>query len=97
MPEANTDRYVTFCNIDCDANAEKLMQHLKQRVAEPTDDQERTKWHNYFAGKFEQQAKMNHDDLFFVGSQMNSLYAYFELIEDDDAHDLLYQIEQECC
>lgn len=96
MTEPVRDRYVSFCGIDCDANADKLVGMLKDRMAEPAEG-ERAQWHSYFTEKFEQQSKLNHDNLYFVGSQMNSLYSYFDLIEDEPAHDLLWQLEQECC
>lgn len=34
---------------------------------------------------------------FFVGSQMNNIYAFFSERSDEEALALLYQVEQECC
>jgi len=54
-------------------------------------------WQEYFRQKREQQAKLNQDNLYFVGAQMNNLYAYLETLEDDALYNLLWDLEQECC
>lgn len=91
---ANTDRYVTFIGINCDVNADTLIQKLEMHLSAEHGE---ANWHTYFRQKRAQQAKMQHDNLYFIGSQMNNLYAYFEQCEDKDALALLWQIEQECC
>ena len=89
-----TDRYITFCGINCDENADHLIAMLEQHIA--ADDGDGC-WKTYFQQKRQQQAKMGHDNLYFIGSQMNNLYAYFEECENQDALALLWQVEQECC
>lgn len=92
MPEA--DRYISFCNIDCDKNAIQLVAMLEQHL---TACHGAAQWHSYFANKRREQATMQRDDLNFVGNQLNMLYEYFRECDDQQALDLLYQIEQECC
>ena len=92
--EASTDRYVSFCGIDCDRNATTFMQQLEDHLNHGNGD---PRWQQYFRQKREQQAKMQQDDLYFIGAQMNNLYAYLEGVDDQPLHDLLWQIEQECC
>jgi len=89
-----TDRYISFCGIDCDGNANLLLGMLETSIANGKGD---SRWHSYFEQKRAQQKKMNHDNLYFVGSQMNSLYSYFEDCEDQQALELLWRLEQECC
>lgn len=85
---------MSFCGIECDTWADELIQHLKLRLDGLTPD---SRWHEYFCQKFEQQARMDHDSLFFVGSQMNNLYSFFEELGDEHACDQLWRLEQECC
>ncbi len=40
---------------------------------------------------------MKHDDLFFVSAQMNNLYSFFEELDNQEALQLLWKLEQECC
>jgi hypothetical protein len=91
-PEA--DRYVSFCNIDCDKNADRLIDILNIHL-QAVDGGER--WQAYFQRKKQEQQSRAHDNLHFIGNQLNMLYAYFQKCEDDVALALLYQIEQECC
>ena len=91
---AAVDRYQSFIGIPCDANADRLIDCLDEFIEAGRGDE---RWHAYFRGKREQQIRMNHDNLYFVGSQMNSLIAYFEECDDPEAMDLLWQVEQECC
>ena len=88
------DRYVSFCGIDCDGNANRLLAMLENHLATGDGD---TRWQTYFQQKREQQAAMNQDNLYFIGAQMNSLYSYLESCDDDAALALLWQLEQECC
>lgn len=94
MSDLNSDRYVSFCNIDCDQNADRLIEMLDHHIAAGNGSE---LWQKYFIGKRAEQKKMQRDNLNFVGSQTNPLYEYFEDCEDQTATDLLYQIEQECC
>ncbi|WP_372882778.1 N(2)-fixation sustaining protein CowN [Psychromonas sp.] len=92
--EQQADRYVTFCGIDCYLNSDRLMTMLENNINAGNGDK---RWHTYFAQKREQQAKLQHDNLNFIGHQTNTLYEYFELCNDQAALALLYKIEQECC
>ncbi len=88
------DRYITFDGLDCDHNAETLVAAVRRHIAE-TD--EARQWADYFSNKFIEKERLGVDDLFFVGSQLNNLYSYFEELEDEPMQELLYQVEQECC
>ncbi|WP_221073733.1 N(2)-fixation sustaining protein CowN [Agarivorans aestuarii] len=89
-----TDRYVSFCNINCDENADRLISMLKQHLSAKRGGD---LWLTYFHEKRAEQAKMQRDNLNFIGNQTNPLYEYFEVCEDIQALELLYKIEQECC
>lgn len=96
MTENNkqTDRYNSFSGINCDLNADRLIALLEKNINCGNGDK---KWHAYFSQKREQQKKLQHDNLSFIGNQTNTLYEYFDLCEDEEAKSLLYKIEQECC
>lgn len=96
IPQANAavDRYQSFSGIPCDANADRLIAYLDQFTGASRGDD---RWQAYFRDKREQQQRMGHDNLYFVGSQMNNLIAYFEECNDAAAMELLWQVEQECC
>ncbi len=87
------DRYISFCNIECDANADKLVAMLEQNLAQ---EKGAPQWREYFQKKRSEQLKMERDNLHFIGNQTNPLYEYFDDCDDSDAAALLYQIEQEC-
>lgn len=90
---SNTDRYVSFCGIECNRWADQLINTLQDTL----DKGANPEWQAYFTLKFDEQTKMNHDNLFFVGAQMNNLYSFYEEIEDEQALQLLWKLEQECC
>ena len=92
--EVNTDRYVSFCGINCDIKADQLIALLEKNMNLGKGD---PKWLTYFQQKRAQQMKSQHDNLNFIGHQTNTLYEYFEICNDEEATTLLYQIEQECC
>ncbi|WP_435235174.1 N(2)-fixation sustaining protein CowN [Psychromonas sp. PT13] len=92
--EQQNDRYVSFCGLDCDLKADELLAMLDQHLSDGNGD---PKWQTYFTQKREVQKKLNHDNLNFVGHQTNTLYEYFDICEDQQAKELLYQIEQNCC
>ena len=92
--KSQTDRYVSFCGIECDRNANEFMQKLENHITQGHGD---PRWQEYFRQKREQQAKMKQDNLYFVGAQMNNLYAYLEGLDDAPLHDMLWDLEQECC
>lgn len=88
------DRYVTFEGLDCDGNAAKVVEAIRNHIVDPAAA---GKWSEYFHAKFGEQERLGVDDLFFVGSQMNNLFTFFEELGDKESLDLLYQVEQECC
>lgn len=88
------DRYISFEGLDCDTNASKIVETLRHYISSPD---KATQWANYFDAKLVEKQRLGVDDLFFVGSQLNNIYAFFEEVNDSDGHDLLYQVEQECC
>ena len=100
MTSTATDRYVTYKNIDCNANSKKLMELLCRHINDP----EKT---NIFWDKFKENLAMvdkpqeNHgrciDELFLIHTYINNLYEIFEEYEDVEALALLDKIEQECC
>lgn len=92
MNDHTPDRYVTFLGIDCDAKADRMMEMLSARLAS-TD----SPWVRYFEQKLAEKARMATDNLHFVGSQINSLYSFFEEVEDEEGLDLLWHLEHNCC
>lgn len=88
------DRYVSFCGIDCDRRADALIERLRSRLDEQPEG---SLWRKYFEQKFEQQAKLDHDNLFYVGAQLNTLYSFFDEIGDKIAREMLWKLELECC
>lgn len=88
------DRYITFAGLDCDQNASKLIDMIRHYIQNPGGAEQ---WARYFEKKLQEKERLNVDDLFFIGSQMNNVYAFFDELDDSEAHDLLYQVEQECC
>lgn len=94
MNRSTRDRYISFEGLECDDNALRIVDTIRYHVAtaEPAD-----RWRQYFEMKFAEQRRMNVDDLFFVGSQMNTLYEFFSETADEVIKALLYQVEQECC
>ncbi|GGA88108.1 hypothetical protein GCM10011369_32770 [Neiella marina] len=93
-PDQTTDRYISFCGIECDANADKLIEMLKLNLSQKKGG---GTWGQYFEMKFKEQHSVGSDNLHFIGNQLNPLYEYFEACGDSEAEALLYQIEQECC
>lgn len=94
MSNQDTDRYISFCNIECDQNADLLISLLDKHLDAGHGKEQ---WHSYFRSKQLEQKNMGRDNLNFVGNQLNVLYSYFAECDDSDALDLLYKLEQECC
>ena len=92
--EQQGDRYISFCGLDCDVKADKLIAMLENNINAESGDK---RWHTYFIQKRGIQKKLQHDNLNFIGHQTNTLYEYFDQCEDQEAKELLYQIEQNCC
>ncbi|MEI6894704.1 MAG: N(2)-fixation sustaining protein CowN [Colwellia sp.] len=94
MKTVETDRYISFFGIACDENADKLVSMLETHLHA---NHGAVQWQQYFNHKRIEQKRMQHDNLNLVGSQVNALYEYFNECKDQQALDLLYKIEQECC
>lgn len=92
MTEMTPDRYVSFRGIDCDGAADRLMERLARHMATTE-----SRWVGYFEKKLEEKRRMGADNLHFVGSQVNTLSAYFEEVGDAEAEDLLRTLEETCC
>ena len=75
-------------------NADKLIGILDKHIE---DGDGKEKWQQYFSNKREEQLCMSHDNLHFIGNQINMLYEYLKDCEDAVGLKLLYQLEQECC
>lgn len=94
MSDTRGDRYISFAGLECDRNAAAIIAVVRAHLGDIACD---AAWARYFAAKFAEQQRMATDDLFFVGSQLNNLYAFFAAVGDDTARQLLYLVEQECC
>ncbi|TCO72422.1 N(2)-fixation sustaining protein CowN [Rhodovulum euryhalinum] len=92
MTDQTPDRYVSFCGLDCTANADRLMEMLAARMAG-----NESRWVGYFEKKLAEKARMGTDNLFFAGAQVNALRAFFEEVGDEAALALLWDLEQNCC
>lgn len=89
-----TDRYLTFKNIDCDAMARQVVNCIQSYLNHSSQP---SSWLKYFKIKLVERETMGQDELFFVGSQVNSIRSLFEEFEDVDALDLLDYVEENCC
>jgi N(2)-fixation sustaining protein CowN len=94
MIPPSSDRYVSFQGIDCDRKARQLMAYIKQYLEKPPHP---SPWVDYFHTKLANQRTLEQDDLYFVGSQINSIHALFEEYRNDEALELLEQVEEDCC
>ncbi|WP_370979390.1 N(2)-fixation sustaining protein CowN [Agaribacterium sp. ZY112] len=91
--QAKPDRYVSFCNIHCDQDADELVTLLNTELSNGSG---RALWQDYFAGKKQQQMKLEQDNLLFIGTQVNVLFEYFTEVGNDKAIELLEKIEEQC-
>ncbi len=94
MTLQETDRYITFDGINCSGNARRLLDYLEQSIWQSTEE---SSWNSYFRSKLADRDALGQDDLFFIGSQINNIRALFEDYGNQDALNLLDQIEEECC
>lgn len=94
MSEDLVDRYISFCGIECDKNADKLIDMLNQHLSQNSGSEN---WQQYFVKKLKEKSNMKNDNLHFVGSQVNALFEYFTDCRDAQALELLAQLEDECC
>jgi N(2)-fixation sustaining protein CowN len=88
------DRYLSFEGIACDDHARRIVDSIRACLA---DIKPESPWHNYFATKLAENAQRGHDDLYFVGSQINAIRELFATYDRPDALELLEQVEEECC
>jgi hypothetical protein len=88
------DRYVTFSGLNCDGNARHLIELIRQHIeqVEPSNP-----WLQYFNLKLANRQVLGQDELFFVGSQISQIREFFEQVHDEEALELLDQVEEECC
>lgn len=87
----STDRYLSFDGIDCDGNARRIMELIDQH-----QDAQNPFW-IYFAAKRHPRSGPPPDDLFLVHCHLNQIRELFEERSDQQALDLLYALEEECC
>ncbi len=92
MKNAPVDRYVSFMGLDCDTNADQMMERLMAHLQKSD-----SRWVSYFSRKLEEKARMGHDNLNFIGCQLNTLAAFFEEEGDEEARALLAHLEDNCC
>ena len=100
MTATDTDRYVTFKNIDCAGNSRKLMTMLRRHIDDPAKC-------NLFWDKFKEKLALvgqpqenggrSLDELFLIHTYINNLDEIFAEHGDEEALGLLHQIERECC
>jgi len=97
---SNTDRYVTYRNIDCDGNAKKLIALLRSHIDDP--GKSNAFWEKFKEllekiGKPSENNGRQIDEIFLIHTYINNLYEIFEEYQDETALTLLDQIERECC
>jgi hypothetical protein len=97
--EKKTDRYQSFIGIDCEGNSKRLMAMLRRHIDDPAKS-------NPFWEKFKEKlaeaerpiaGRRHLDELFLIHSYINNIEDIFEQYEDQEALDLLKQVEEECC
>ncbi|QEM67839.1 N(2)-fixation sustaining protein CowN [Geobacter sp. FeAm09] len=94
------DRYVSFIGINGDENSRVLMTMLRRHI----DDPEKTNpfW-EMFKGKLDSVGVPDKtsgrclDELFLIHSYINNIRELFETYDDQEALELLEQIEEESC
>jgi hypothetical protein len=90
----NNDRYISFEGIDCDGNAQLVMECIDRHMAIPGHSN--VFW-EYFMKKRDGGSGPRPDDLFLIHSNINQVRELFETWEDESAMRLLVQLEVECC
>lgn len=88
------DRYVSFIGLDCDAKAERMMQHLRRHIDNPAHS---NAFWAYFKKKAAGGSGARPDNLFLIHCHLNQIRELFEERQDDEALELLERIEAECC
>jgi hypothetical protein len=98
MPESDnpktTDRYISFEGIDCDGNADRVMACIERLLEQP--DCGNAFW-DYFMNKRTGGSGPRPDNLFLIHSNINQVRELFESCRDEEALDLLFKLEEECC
>lgn len=89
-----TDRYVSFKGLDCDANARMVMQCIDRQLAIPGHNNE---FWDYFNKKRAGNSVSKPDELFLIHSNINQVRELFETWQDEAALELLIKLEEECC
>lgn len=98
MDATQPDRYVSFCNIDCDGMAERVLPLARRRLA-AGGYLENPFWQR-FADKAEALgagAGGGADALYLVCSHVMYLAEIFEAEEEAEGRALLEEIELTCC
>ncbi|AWI76310.1 N(2)-fixation sustaining protein CowN [Parazoarcus communis] len=90
---AQPDRYVSFKGIDCDGNARRLMDILLRLRSEDPDEQTLLK---LFKERRAATTGVRCDDLLLLASFVNPVRELFERHHDQEALDLLEQLEEQC-
>lgn len=92
-----TDRYVTFKGIDCDGNAQRLIERIFAIIDQPGNT-------NAFWEKFRAEVlaaenihERKFDGLCLLCARVGIIYELFEDHDDEEGHALLDQLENECC
>ncbi len=89
-----TDRYISFEGIDCDGNAARLMAYIENQLQQPGHS---NPFWDYFMNKRQGGSGPKPDDLFLIHSNINQIRELFETWQDQEALELLFQLEEECC
>ena len=89
-----TDRYISFDGIACDEHARRIVLSIRDCLG---DLARPSPWQAYFETKLSESERRGHDDLYFVGSQVNTIRELFEQHGREEALDLLERVEEECC
>jgi hypothetical protein len=88
------DRYVSFEGHACDDCARRIVAAIHDCLARLGDA---SPWHAYFRTRLAEVERRGQDELYFVGSQVNTLRELFDEAGADDAAALLERVELECC
>jgi hypothetical protein len=95
--ETDTDRYVSFIGIECDRNAERIVEYIERLAQGPAKD---NAYWQAFLTKIEKSRSgdtATGDALFLVHSHINLIRDLFEDYDDEEAAALLEKVEIECC
>jgi hypothetical protein len=89
-----TDRYISFEGIDCDGNADRVMACIERLLEKPNCS---NAFWDYFMNKRTGGSGPRPDNLFLIHSNINQVRELFENCGDEEALNLLLQLEEECC